>query len=402
MSTQTTSVPKIERVLDLDAHEMVPVELRDEIFGHTVLNDALAVASQRFHKDHPNRTQGRVTGDDEPINYETVWNLKGGSAPSAIDLSRRLEVMDLMGVERQLCYPTFGVAGVIAASDPQAAKFFGLEDYEIDWQKAGLEAIQAHNKWAAQITKATNARVRPVGIVLTDAVDHMVGQVEELLADGVRSIVIPVNAPPAGTSPAAPALDPFWRLCADANVSVTAHLGTERGFLASALWGDHVDVFQPSFKSTMEFIIEPLSCVTLHYAPENYLAAMVLGGVFERHPTLRFGLLEFGASWFGPLAERMDLWAETMFPSRFGDTLSMRPSEYMARNVRVTPFFFEPVDMYLERYPQLASAYCYSTDYPHFEGGRDSKRLFAERLSGVSAKLRDMFFYKNPALLLPE
>jgi hypothetical protein len=32
----------------------------------------------------------------------------------------------------------------------------------------------------------------------------------------------------------------------------------------------------------------------------------------------------------------------------------------------------------------------------------DSKRVFAEALSGVSAGLRDQFFFKNATLLLPE
>jgi hypothetical protein len=40
--------------------------------------------------------------------------------------------------------------------------------------------------------------------------------------------------------------------------------------------------------------------------------------------------------------------------------------------------------------------------YPHHEGGKESKRLFAEALSGVSASLRDKFFYSNASLLLPE
>ena len=45
----------------------------------------------------------------------------------------------------------------------------------------------------------------------------------------------------------------------------------------------------------------------MHFAPENYVAAMVLGGVFERHPHLRFGVIELSASWIGPLAERLDM-----------------------------------------------------------------------------------------------
>lgn len=391
----------VERVLDVDSHEMVPVELREEIFGHTELHDVLT-KHMKMRENHPNRTRGHVTGDDTPITYETVWNLKGGSAPSAIDLARRPEVLDVMGIERQLCYPTTGLAALIMAIDHNAYEFFEMPSDVCDYRRVGREAIDAHNRWATRMTKTTDSRVRPVGIVLTDSVDAMVRQTENLIAEGIRAVMIPANVPPAGTSPGDPALDPFWRLCADANVPVTLHLGTERGFLSSGAWSDGVEVFQPSFKSTMEFIIEPLRCVTLHYAPENYVASMVLGGVFERNPDLRFGVIELSASWVGPLAERMDMWAKEMFPHRFSSTLSMAPSDYFARNIRVTPFHFEPVAMYFERYPHLADVFCYSTDFPHFEGGNESKWLFAEKLSGVSADLRDKFFYRNATLLLPE
>jgi predicted TIM-barrel fold metal-dependent hydrolase len=191
-------------------------------------------------------------------------------------------------------------------------------------------------------------------------------------------------------------------MCAEANVPVTLHLGSERGFISSTRWSANVEVFKPSFKSTMEFNIEPLACATIHYAPENFVAAMVMGGVFERHPALRFGVIELSAAWVGPLAERLDMWASTMFASRFEKLLPMRPSEYIGRNVRVTPFCFEPVDRYLEQYPHLSDVYCYSTDFPHFEGGEDSKRIFAETLRSASADLRDKFFYRNGSLLLPE
>jgi predicted TIM-barrel fold metal-dependent hydrolase len=294
------------------------------------------------------------------------------------------------------------VAAVMMALDPAAHEWFHMKPGEYDFAKLGREGIEAHNRWAIQTTKQTKQRVRPVGILLTDSIDAMVRQTEQMIAAGIQALMIPANTAPGGGSPGSPALDPFWRMCAEANVPVTLHLGTERGFLASTAWSANVDVFKPSYNSTIEFVIEPLSCVTVHYAPENFVAAMVMGGVFERHPNLRFGIIELSATWVGPLAERLDMWAEKMFQSRFKSILSMRPSEYLARNVRVTPFHFEPVDMYFERFPNLADVFCYSTDYPHFEGGKDSKRVLAQRLAGHSAEVRDKFFYQNATWLLPE
>ena len=402
MNVLNTTSPTVERALDVDSHEMVPVEMREEIFGSLALLEAAKQFKVRQRARPNQNSMADLAGDVTPITHDTVWNLKGPYAPSAIDLTRRPEVLDEMGIDRQLVFPTFGLMSLILLLDPHAHEFLGFDPKEVDACKLGLEGVEAHNRWATRVTKTTNGRARPVGIILTESAEAMVRQAEELLADGVRALMIPANVAPDGASPAAPALDLFWRLCAEADVPVTLHLGTEFGFLASSRWSANVEAFHPSDKSSIEFTIEPHRAVTVHYSAENFLAAMVLGGVFERHPRLRFGAIELSASWIGPLAERLDMWVEREFRSRFTKLLSMRPSEYIARNVRVTPFPFEPVDWYLERYPNLASVYCYATDYPHVEGGKESKRVFAETLSKATPGLRDQFFFENGAWLLPE
>jgi predicted TIM-barrel fold metal-dependent hydrolase len=394
--------PTVERALDVDSHEMVPLEMRREVFGDIELHTAAMNFGVRARPSTNNTSMPDLAGDVTPIDHESVWNMKGPYAPSAIDLARRPAVLDEMGIERQLVYPTFGLMALIMFQDPNAHELLGFDPSRLDRRKLGREGIDAHNRWAAQMTKSTDARIRPVGMVLVESIDAMMRQTEELLAEGIRALMIPANVPPAGTSPAAPALDPFWRLVADADVPVTLHLGTDTGFVTSTRWSADVEAFNPSAKSTIEFTIEPHRAVTVHYGAENYLATMLLGGVFERHPHLRFGVIELSATWVGPLAERLDLWVEKEFPRTFADVLSMRPSEYLGRNVRVTPFYFEPVASYFERHPDLADVYCYSTDYPHYEGGKESKRVFADALAGVSPELRDKFFYGNATLLLPE
>lgn len=398
------SSPSIERVLDVDSHEMVPGELRNEIFGATALADASATFGiRKRYTKHANQTSmPDMVGDVTPIDYDSVWNLKGPYAPSAIDLSRRPGVLDEMGIDRQLVYPTFGLMALKMFMDTNAHDFFGFDPDRYDHRKLGLEGIEAHNRWAARTTKTTQNRARPVGMVLTETIEGMIRQTQQLLSEGVRALMIPANTPPAGTSPADPVLDPFWRMAAEANVPVTIHLGTEFDYLRSAAWYDNVDVFNPSSKSTLEFVIEPFRASSMHDCAENFLTGMVLGGVFERHPDLRFGIIELSATWVGPLAERLDMWVDKQFRNRFDNFLSMRPSEYIDRNVRVTPFHFEPVDMYFDRYPNLQNVFCYSTDFPHAEGGKESIRIFAETLSGVSADLRDKFFYRNATLLLPD
>jgi predicted TIM-barrel fold metal-dependent hydrolase len=170
--------------------------------------------------------------------------------------------------------------------------------------------------------------------------------------------------------------------------------------LASQEWNHNVEVFRPSGTSNVELPFEPFRCATVHLSCETYLSALILGGVFERHPDLRFGVIELCAHWIGPLGEQLDMWAE-QFAKRFSGVLSMRPSEYIARNVRVTPFYFEPTDTYLNRYPFLTDVLCYSTDYPHVEGGKRSKQTFQDRIRSLDTTTQLKFFTTNGELLLP-
>src|SRR3546814_6372637 len=90
------------------------------------------------------------------------------------------------------------------------------------------------------------------------------------------------------------------------------------------------------------------SDLVAHMAPELYLQTMVMGGVFERFPRLRFGIIEFGAGWVGPAVERMDIWVD--FQAKLGVKYAMRPSEYLRRNVRVTPFWHEDLTLMVDRF----------------------------------------------------
>jgi predicted TIM-barrel fold metal-dependent hydrolase len=221
-----------------------------------------------------------------------------------------------------------------------------------------------------------------------------------MIDEGVRAVMVSAAVPVGGISPADPRLDRFWARLAEAEIPVLNHVGCERGLLASMAWGANVPEFTPSTYSMAELPIEPWRSATLHYASENFLITMLMGGVFERHPTLRYGIAELYAHWIGPLAERLDDLA-AQFPNRYAK-YSMWPSERIQQNIRVAPFVFEPVERYFERYPTMVDVLCYSTDFPHREGGKESKRVQRERLVPLGGEVLEKFFVRNAELLLPD
>jgi hypothetical protein len=46
-------------------------------------------------------------------------------------------------------------------------------------------------------------------------------------------------------------------------------------------------------------------------------------------------------------------------------------------------------------------SYCWSTDYPHIEGGKDIKRKFLKMLAPMGEDVLQKFFRRNSELLLP-
>ena len=400
-------IPLLERTLDVDGHEFAPPHLWGGIFGPVAarLAEVCGTFIQAMGENYINRP-GQAA-DDAPMTAENVWTMRHTGAPGAFDMERRLEAMALMGVARQLIFPSFGLWGQILSTPegggPIAA---GMRQHLGGISRAesielGFAATDEWNDWAVRTTALDPDRLRPVGMFKAprDAAD-LVEQARGLIDRGLKGLMINAGSPPAGLSPASPELDPFWAMCAGRGVPVMAHVGSDLGFLNSAAWSD-APVFAPA-KLSFELGFEPYSLATTHLPAEHFLTVMVLGGVFERHPQLRFGAIELGAHWLGPLADNLDMWVTKVFARRTRETLPLKPSDYFARNVRVTPHnIVEPVDLFFTRYPQLANCYCYSTDYPHLEGGEYIRDKLHAMLAPLGAKVVEKYFVANGEWLLP-
>jgi predicted TIM-barrel fold metal-dependent hydrolase len=393
--------------MDVDGHEFAPPHLWGEIFGPVgaQLAQVCGPFIEAMGKDYIARPQ--QAADDAPMTFENVWTLRHTGAPGAFDMRRRLEAMDLMGVRRQLIFPSYGLWGQILStpegggSTAAAIRQFLGDPSESETRALGFAATDEWNDWCVRAAAQDPDRLRPVGMLKAPRdVEDLIAQARGLIERGLKALLINSGVPPGGVSPAAPALDPFWAMLAENDMPVLAHVGSDLGLLASAAWSD-APAFAPK-KQSFELGFEPYSFATLHLPVQHFLTVMVLGGVFERHPRLRFGAIELGAHWLGPLADNLDLWATTIFASRIKATLQLEPSEYLARNVRVTPHnIVEPLREFFERYPHLSSCYCYSTDYPHLEGGAHIDAKVYDALAPLGQDVLDKYFVENGEWLLP-
>jgi predicted TIM-barrel fold metal-dependent hydrolase len=124
------------------------------------------------------------------------------------------------------------------------------------------------------------------------------------------------------------------------------------------------------------------------------LAVLIFDGILERFPRLKFGVIEQGAGWVPGFMRQLDCAQESF--ARHEERLrklSLRPSEYLRRQVRVTPYPAEDVGWIIE---QSGEEIClFSSDYPHVEGGRNPLRRFDESLTRLPESAKRRFFHDN-------
>jgi predicted TIM-barrel fold metal-dependent hydrolase len=392
-------------VLDADAHEMAPSHLWGEIFGDAAGKIAVLVEPLIQATGENNLFSPSYSEDSTAMTVENVWNVRGVKAPGAFDMARRIEAMDVMGFQRQLIFPSFGVLALQLLLDHSMMRDkigeTGLSKDELI--KIGHDGINEYNEWAIKTTAFNSDRLRPVACLMPGiSAPVLIDQAQMLVDRGIRAVHMNTGTPLGGLSPAHPDLDPLWALFAERDITATVHVGGDGDFLNSRTWVQ-APAFAPGKVESHEIGLEPYSMTTFHYSASNFLVCMTLGGVFERHPNLRFGVIECGAHWLGPLAESLDMWATNVFAKRLEPFISMLPSEYFNRNVRVTPFNdIEPIDEYFKKFPQLSDCFCYSSDYPHVEGGKDSKRKTFEKVAALGEDYVQKFFESNARLLFPD
>jgi predicted TIM-barrel fold metal-dependent hydrolase len=393
-----TIAPFAGLINDTDGHESMPIKHWEETFGAEVrpLAKALLNAGDEGQAiiHFPD-----LVGDNTEITAETVWKVKMENAPGSFNIGRRLEVLDFTGVHRQIMYP--GLAPIYAhALYNKAADPLVFRSITGDRKAYAYRLMDLHNDWCGRVSREQD-RVRPTALLIDETPEAMYEKAKKLVDKGVRLFMLATDEPPGGVSPASPRLDPLWSLLAAANCPVLGHISISEKLLATLEWRN-----APAFEGWMlgaEFSLDPWTLTNIHLQVQNYVMTMVLGGVFDRHPDLIFGCAEFTGHWVGPLAENMDrFYGSTPFASSQAHTmLKLKPSEYIRRNIRVACFDFEPVGTYIDRYG-FEDVFCYASDFPHHEGGKDPMGNFAKSLAGKSHNVLKKFFVENGRSLLPD
>ncbi len=254
------------QINDTDGHEAMPIKRWADVYGNEVkpLADALLNAGNEGQAIILNP---ELDADVTEINTHNVWKVKMEKAPGSFDIKRRIEVMDFMGVHRQIMYP--GIAPIYAhalynkADDPKV-----FRSITGDRKAYAYRLMDIYNDWCGRVSREQD-RVRPTALLIDETPEAMAKKAKRLIDSGVRLFMLATDEPPGGVSPASPRMDPVWSLLASANCAALGHISISEKLLATLEWRN-----APAFQGWMlgaEFSLDPWTLSNSHLQVQNYL-----------------------------------------------------------------------------------------------------------------------------------
>lgn len=344
-------------VIDSDQHLFEPRELWARYIDPSARDDALAIVDDDLGHSWLTWRGGRLgladvqwPGETDAIG-ERRRRARQGLPPlqrydEALpadywDPDARVAKLDTLGVDEAFLFPNYGLAWerTLDASPP-----------------ALLANLAAWNRWALEVAQQGRGRLHPVAHLTLRDLDWLEAQLAVLGRGGVRlAMIAPALVDGRPLSDAR--LDRAWSAFVEHGVTPVFHVADQRRPFDDAWYTDAQE----------DRVVPVLESIFLWTAPALALTDLIVNGVLERHPELRIGVVELSAVWVPMYLMMLDGGHDftTRLNGRAPVELSMKPSEYFRRQVRVSSFAYELPSRLIRRSGEL---FMCCSDYPHSEG----------------------------------
>jgi len=365
-----------QTIHDADSHVM---ELPGQIISYVEPGLRAAFADKTAKKNAAGDwvDKARAQHEDPEFRAGDEANLllrKNYQALGAFRNQDRPKALDMLGFTSQLVFTTAALGN------------YGLEEAgEIDLAVAGA---RAHNRMMADFC-SVDRRLLATGYVPLADMARAPEIAREAIELGCKGIIVPSRHPP-GHSPSHVGLDPLWAVVQEAGLPVLFHVGGEEKMHPAYIQNGGPQVLD--FHGGAENFTS-LTFMTIPISIWQTLSALVIDGVFDRFPNLKFGAIELGASWLPSLMRFMDSGAAAFGKEERLQRLSGTPSEIIRRQFRVTPYPHEDTAWIIENTGEEVCLF--SSDFPHVEGGRNPLKRFNDALVGASETAKRRFYRDN-------
>ncbi|MEM1435544.1 MAG: amidohydrolase family protein [Pseudomonadota bacterium] len=374
-------MPYIEDRLvhDADSHLMELSDCLNPFFEQKLLKRFLAhpnlgvrVGNQRAVEEAVQRQA------DESFRAGAAQNImlrKNYDAEGAFLKQDRPAAVDHLGVASQLVFTTFCLGN------------FGFD--QSDDKALCYGAAAAHNRMMTDFC-AIDRRLLATAYVPLEDFDLASRTAREAIELGAKALMVPSWCP-QNHSPSHIGLYPVWAMAQEAGLPILFHVGGE-------------EQLNPVYKANglppvPDFHGGDANFTSVSYIPistsvQQTLATLIIDGVFDAFPNLRWGAIELGASWLPGWMRNLDSAAHAFVRNEERlQKLSAKPSEIARRQLKVTPYPHEDAGWIIRN---ASEEMClFSTDYPHVEGGRNPLKRFGESLDGLPQSAQDAFYADN-------
>ncbi|MAT91823.1 MAG: amidohydrolase [Halioglobus sp.] len=222
-----------------------------------------------------------------------------------------------------------------------------------------LAGTRAHNRWLAEFCAEQPRRRAGIGLIHLNDIDDAIEDVAWIARHGLRGgVLLPLPNPgDVHLKPLNhPDYDRLWAAIQDHDLVINQHSGQ-----GSPSYG-------PGQGSLALWALE-----MPFYVQRGY-TQLIMGGVFERFPRLRFILTESGCAWAPKLMQQMDYMYMAWKAGAIGEIDTTRdpalkepPSFYAKRNCYYGASFPGPRDI-AGREVVGVDKILWGNDYPHYEG----------------------------------
>jgi predicted TIM-barrel fold metal-dependent hydrolase len=336
-----------------------------------------AIGSQRILEDFSAYSRNHTDPDYRLRDEAEIMSRKNWDATGSFLKEDRPAALDLLGFKSQLVFNTFWNGYLVRLE--QAG------DAELAYGVA-----RAHNRALLDFCSVDRRLLASCYVPLMDF-ERAAAMAAEAIKAGASALLV-ASACPKGHSPSHVRLDAVWRQAEEARIPIVMHVGGGGALLNPDYFNNGLPPVKDFHGGDENF--RSVDYMAIPGPPAQTLATLVIDGVMERFPQLKFGVIEQGATWLPGLMRQMDsaLAAFGRHEERLRK-LTLLPSEYLRRQVRVTPYPTEDVGWVIE---QAGEDVClFSSDYPHVEGGRNPIKRFEQNLQGISEQAKRRFYHDN-------
>ena len=282
-------------------------------------------------------------GNPEGKSRREIFGEPMRSIPAFREPAPRLELMDELGIQRSLMFPTLASL---------------LEERMRDDPELIHVVVHSLNQWIEDVWSFNyKDRIFATPVISLPIVEKAIEELNWAYERGARVVLVRPAPVPGFRGPrsfALPEFDPFWKRASDLGVLIAMH-SSDSGYAR------YQQEWEGSKTEMLPFVTNVFRMMGQWRPVSDAVASWVCHGALFRHPELKVAVIENGSAWLIPLLNEL------------GDAYKKAPEGFLGnpvdevRNrIHISPFWEEDLG-------ELSSIVgvervLFGSDYPHPEG----------------------------------